>query len=191
MAKVAKNVSGSASTTLDANATNLVVEDASYASVSVNSARITANDQTFTVSGVVAGNLSVVAENTLTPNAGGISRIAHFKYSLTAGDNAIYVSKDQVVAVSSTTALSSANTATVTPIGFSVDNTSGDGSTYFYIAPGQTKSFVADYKATGDNAVTKTAAIQITSLNYGTTTSATGGALNSSDLQSILKLTFF
>ncbi len=189
LAKVAKNVAGSASTTLFANATNIVVEDSSYASVSVNSAEITANTQTFTTSGVVATGLTVTQESPIVPQNNTISRIAHVKYTLTAGDNAIYISKTQDVAISTSSVLT---LATTTSTGLSVDNTNGDTGTYFYIAPGQSKTFTADYKTVGSSATGSGSVLQVTSLNYGI---SSGGAfttpLTSSDLQSALKVTFF
>ncbi len=193
LGKVAKNVSGSASTTLVANSTNIAVEDSSYATVSVNSATITANTQTFTTSGVVASNLQVIKEDTIAPQAGGISRIAYVKYTLTAGDNAVYVSKTQTTAVSSTTSLGTAGTATTTPYGtFTVDNTSGDGTTYFYIAPGQSKTFTAGWKTTGSSPTTSTGSLTVSALNYSTAdTTGTGGSLSSSDITTALQINFF
>jgi hypothetical protein len=132
MAKVAKNVSGSASTTLIANAANIVVEDSSYASVSVTAATIAANSQTFTVSGVAIPSLSTTyGTKTCSTDLTTCVQSFTFTFSLTAGDSPIYVSKNVF------TALSTSSTPagfTITKQDFSDSDTSGDGTTYFYIA---------------------------------------------------------
>lgn len=189
LGKVAKNVSGSAAVSLIPSKANIVAEDSSYNTVTVTTAgSIAANTQTFTVSGVVASNVGYTLDSAIAPDATAISRVGHVKFSLTAGDSAIYVSKTQNTAITYTGATTSATIAAKKIV---VDNTSGDAVGYFYIAPGQTKSFTADYEAAGTSAAASDASMIVTSLNYGTTTSATGGVLNSSDIQSALNITFF
>jgi len=77
----------------------------------------------------------------------------------------------------------------ITPLRFSDDDTSGDGSTYFYLAPNQVKTFTVTYSASGPS--TDGGIFQLTSLTYGTDTSATSGFIYSPELTNILTATLF
>ena len=187
LGKVAKNVTGSASTTLYANATNIVVEDSSYASVSVNSAVIAANTQSFTTSGLAMASPVVVKGTKTVTNAGTTTETFNLSFSLTAGDNAVYVSKTASTALSTSTTNAAVG---ITLTDWSVNDTNNDGSTFFYIAPGQTKTFTATYFASSNPEASTV--FKITNIKAGTTSSAmTTIDLNSSDVQNSLKVTLF
>lgn len=187
LGKVAKNVTGSASTTLYANATNIVVEDSSYAAVSVNTATIAANTQSFTTSGVVVVNPLVTKGQKTVTNAGTTTETFSLAFGLTAGDNPIYVAKAIGTAITAT----SSNTAvTITSTDFSVNDSNNDGATYFYIAPGQTKIFTATYFASANPE--SSTVFKITDIKAGVdSTTLNSIDLNSSDIQNALKATMF
>ncbi len=187
LGKVAKNVSGAASTTLYANSTNIVVEDSSYASVSVNSAVIAANVQSFTTSGLAMASPAVSKGTKTVTNAGTTTETFNLSFSLTAGDNAIYVSKTASTALSTSTTNAAVG---ITLTDWSVNDSNNDGSTYFYIAPGQTKTFTATYFASSNPEASTV--FKITNIKGGTTSGAmTSIDLNSSDIANSLKVTLF
>lgn len=187
LGKVAKNVTGSASTTLYANSTNIVVEDSSYASVSVNSAVIAANVQSFTTSGLAMASPSVSKGTKTVTNAGTTTVTFNLAFSLTAGDNAVYISKTASTALSTSTTNAAVG---ITLTDWSVNDSNNDGSTFFYIAPGQTKTFTATYFASSNPEASTV--FKITNIKGGTTSSAmTTIDLNSSDVQNSLKVTLF
>ena len=107
-------------------------------------------------------------------------------FSATAGNNPIYLSKTTFTALSVTNNTGS----TVTAQDFSDNDTSGDGTTFFYLAPGQTKTFTASFSASGLT-TTGGGTFYVTSINYGTTTTATGASLNQSNIQNTLKATLW
>jgi hypothetical protein len=107
---------------------------------------------------------------------------------LKAGSNPIYISKNVSTALSTTS--SSANVS-VTNVDWSTSNTNGDGSTYFYIAPGQTKTFTATFNASAVSS-SKSTVFQVTSVNAGTSSGSMATInLNSSDVQNALKAVLF
>jgi hypothetical protein len=187
--RVAKNVEAAASTTLAANSTNVVAEDSSYASVSVtNNSGISSEAQSFTASGVVATAPSVSYGTKTIENSGTTTQTFTFTASLKAGSNPIYISKNVSTALSTTS--SSANVS-VTNVDWSTSNTNGDGSTYFYIAPGQTKTFTATFNASAVSS-SKSTVFQVTSVNAGTSSGSMATInLNSSDVQNALKAVLF
>jgi hypothetical protein len=187
--RVAKNVEAAASTTLAANSTNVVAEDSSYASVSVtNNSGISSEAQSFTASGVVATAPSVSYGTKTVENSGTTTQTFTFTASLKAGSNPIYISKNVSTALSTTS--SSANVS-VTNVDWSTSNTNGDGSTYFYIAPGQTKTFTATFNASAVSS-SKSTVFQVTSVNAGTSSGSMATInLNSSDVQNALKAVLF
>lgn len=187
LGRVAKNVTASASTTLYANSTNIVVEDASYASVSVNPAVIAANVQSFTTSGLAMSSPVVTKGNKTVTNAGTTTETFSLSFNLTAGDNAIYVSKTASTALSTSTTNAAVG---ITLTEWAVNDSNNDGSTYFYIAPGQTKTFTATYFASSNPEASTV--FKVTNIYGGTTSSAlTSINLNSTDISNTLKATLF
>jgi len=184
------------STTLSAAGTNggtsnnPDVEDQSFNALAVNTAVFTANALTFTGSSVTAAPSGVtyggLNNNTTT---GSTTQQFTFTFSLTSGNNPIYVSSVQGTAI--TAALSGGSTLnSVGAVNFSDSDTSGDGSGYFYLAPGQTKTFTAIYSATGLS--TQSGVYQASSINYGTSTGAlAASSLNQSTIQNSLKAILF
>ena len=168
--------------TVGGTTNNPSVVDQSYNTLAVNTANFSSNVQTFTGSSVVAAVMPVTYGNAINTTGGTTTQQFAFNFSLTAGNNPIYVSTNALTALSTTT-----NPAgmTITSVNFSDSDTSGDGTGYFYLAPGQTKSFVATYSGSG--LTSNGGTVGVTSINYGTTTSATGASLTQSTIQNTLK----
>jgi len=142
---------------------------------------------TTTVPAVLVSNVSTTrGVPNINTNSGSTTEQFLFSFSLTASNNPIYISKTQSAALG--TALTG-SLYSVVPVNFSDDNTSGDGSTYFYLAPGQTKTFTAIYAANGLSS--QSGVFQVNAINVGTTQAGTGIVLNSSDIQNGLKAVLF
>lgn len=187
------NLNGAAaSTTLVASGTaggstnNPSVVDATFNNLVVTAATITNNDQTFVDAGVTIPNLSLTyGTKTCDQTNTTCNQTFEMLYALTAGNNAIYVSTNPNVAVSSSTS----GSLTYTQKNFTDSNTNGDTSSYFYIAPGQSKTFMLDQYAAGPAAG---GTVGVTSLNYGTVAAGPyTTALANSTLTNILKAVLF
>jgi hypothetical protein len=187
-----------ASTTLAAQGTaggasnNPSVVDGTFNNLIVNAGVITNNDQTFVDSGVTVPSLSIAyGAKTCDTNIINCNQTFTINYGMTAGNNAVYVSTNQNIAVSSTTngALVTASGGTMTLKSFTDSNTNGDTASRFYIAPGQSKTFAlvmtAFASSTGGT-------LSVTSLNYGTTDGgAYTTALTNSTITNALKVSLF
>lgn len=147
-----------------AGSLNPSIIDSTYNNVVPTSvATLNGNYLTFSAAGVTVGTL---AKNVGSPSTGSASASSSqafsFTYSLTAGNNPIYVSATSSVALATTT---TGNVGTVSLINFRDSDTTGDiPGVAFYLAPGQTKTFTADYISKGGAA----GAYIVNGLNYGT-----------------------
>ncbi|MDE1940845.1 MAG: peptidoglycan-binding protein [Patescibacteria group bacterium] len=183
---------GAASTTLagggaaGGTTNNPSVVDATYNNLAVNAATITNNDQTFVDAGVTVPNLSVTyGSKSCDTSITNCNQTFNVIYALQAGNNAIYVSTNASVALSTTTT----GGLTYTQKNFVDDNTNGDTSTYFYIAPGQSKTFTETLTASGSSTG---GTYKVSSLNYGTTSAGPfTTALTNPSITSKLQVTLF
>ena len=161
-----------------AGSLNPSIIDATYNNVVPSSvAALNGNYLTFSAAGVTTGSL---ATNVGTPATGSTnassSQSFTFTYNLTAGNNPIYVSATSSIALATST---SGNVGTVSLISFRDSDSTGDlANNYFYLAPGQSKTFTASLISKGGASGT----YSITGLNYGTGWSGTAvtgtGSLN-------------
>ena len=166
---------------------NPSVEDQTYTTLAVNGANFVSNQLQFTASSLLANSPSISFGNKTVTNAGTTTQTFSMTANLTAGNSPIYVAKDINVALSTTTAPAGMSIADVD---WSDTNTNGDGATFFYIAPGQTKTFTASFFASANPEVS--GIFQVTSVNAGTSSSTmTSINLNSSDVTNALKVTLF
>ena len=167
---------------------NPVVEDSSYNTLDINEATFASNPLNFTSSSLSAASLArTYGTQTVNSTTGSTTQKVTFSFALTAGNNPIYISKTQNTALSTSSTLSG---MTITSVDFADNDTNGDGTTFFYLSPGQTKTFTAIYQASG--AQSATGVLSVTSINFGTSTAAmTSGALNSSDVSNTLKAVLF
>jgi len=177
-----------ATTTLDlTNPSNIDVEDASYAHIVPNSIVLSSNAQQLTESLLGAAGLPTVTYgNENNTSTGYTTQIFTFTAPIMAGKNGVYISKNVSAALSTT---SDPTGITITPVDFSDSDTSGDGATYFYLAPGQAKTLTATYSASGSS--TQSGVFQITGLTFGTDSNATGGFLYSPDMTNMLTAVLF
>ena len=169
---------------------NPSVEDSSYNTLAVNGATFTSNALTFTGSGLNASGLVTSYGTAINTTGGTSTQQFTFAFNLSAGNNPIYLSKTQATAIS-TSSLPSG--MTINTVNWSDNDTSGDGSTYFYLSPGQTKTFSAIYSASG--LTSNGGTFNVNSINFGTTSTSaatmTVGALTSSDVTNLLKAVLY
>jgi peptidoglycan hydrolase-like protein with peptidoglycan-binding domain len=116
--------------------TNLVAVDSTYNNIVSNSVTLTSNPQAFSAAGVTASNLTAsnVTYNNNSTTAASSTGSFTMSWSLTAGNNPIYVSKTYGTAVTATTT----GGLTFTSASFRDNDSTNDGTTYFYVAPGRT-----------------------------------------------------
>jgi hypothetical protein len=185
MADVAKPASvgaldgKSASTTLVANTTNIVAEDSTFNSVTINAGTVISSDQIFSASGAMVSNMVATLGSPVLSNNVTVAQPVSFTYTLTAGDNALYVSAAAGVALGTTTTgytnNSSTNASTtLTNVTLSPSELSGDSSGSYYVIPaGGSRTFTWSGQVKNDapsGVVLRSFAV--TSINYGTTASS-------------------
>jgi peptidoglycan hydrolase-like protein with peptidoglycan-binding domain len=176
-----------ASGTAGGTSNNPVVEDSSYSTLAVNSATFASEVLAFTSSSVTVNSLATNYGTKTTLDTGSTTQQFSFVFSLTAGNNPVYLSKTLATVLASTSNVSGISVASVD---LSDNNTIGDSASNFYLAPGQTKTFTSTYQASA-NTQAGSGSYWITAINFGTTTAATGGTLTSSDISNGLKAILF
>jgi hypothetical protein len=172
----------SASTTLVANTTNIVAEDSTFNSVTVNAGTLISTDQIFSSTGAVISGLSATKGNVINGSVGGVSvgtkYETTYKFTLTAGDNALYVSAVPGVALGTTTtgytnntstnASSTISTLTLLEAGVVPGDVAGS---YYVIPQNGSRTFtwggVMQYESANGNPKTHA----ISSVKYGTSSS--------------------
>jgi peptidoglycan hydrolase-like protein with peptidoglycan-binding domain len=140
--------------------------DATYNTITANSVTLTSNAQSFTSSGVTIAGLNTATAGAVA-NSNGASSTQNFTftYSLTAINNPLYVSATSTNAV---TAATTGTVGTISLISFRDNDSTNDvANAYFYVAPGQTKTFTVAYKSTGLPG-TVAGTYSLTALKYGT-----------------------
>jgi hypothetical protein len=169
----------SASTTLVANTTNIVAEDSTFNSVTINAGTVISSDQIFSASGAMVSNMVATLGSPVLSNNVTVAQPVSFTYTLTAGDNALYVSAAAGVALGTTTTgytnNSSTNASTtLTNVTLSPSELSGDSSGSYYVIPaGGSRTFTWSGQVKNDapsGVVLRSFAV--TSINYGTTASS-------------------
>ncbi|MES2215716.1 MAG: peptidoglycan-binding domain-containing protein [Patescibacteria group bacterium] len=163
-----------ASGTAGASDNNPMVEDSTFASIDINDAPLATSDITFSASDAnlfSEAPTAVLGSPLLSGNTTS-TYAATFTFALTAGDNTIYMSKNPVVALSTTSTgydVSASPFAGIVDVTANPGSISGDSATYFTIPAGSTRKFVWNGSIrTSGVAGLKT--LSITSINYGTTT---------------------
>ncbi|MFA6432862.1 MAG: peptidoglycan-binding domain-containing protein [Candidatus Paceibacterota bacterium] len=157
-----------ASSSVKANAANVVIEDSTYNSVVVTAATLTGNDQTFSAS---AGNVSNTAFAISDPGSNSTGRLPTTLYtgsfSLSAGNTGLYISKTPSTAFA-TSSGSSVAVASSTMSTFAANNgaQSGDTSTFFYVAPGSARSFSIGGSINNTNGTATTKSLGVTAVYF-------------------------
>ena len=156
--------------TTTASSSGISVIDASYNNITVNPFSFSSAAQTFTSSGVTIGTLQTSPVVVTANNSASTTAAFTFTYSLTAGNNPLYISATSTNAL---VTVSSNNPGIITLTQFKDNDSTNDvANGYFYIAPGLSKTFTATYQSKG-NPGSVSGAFQITGLRYGTGYSGT------------------
>jgi hypothetical protein len=187
LGKVAKDTNGttvtgaSASTTLLANGANLVVEDMTYNTVTVNAATFVSNDSIFTSSSALVSGASAVVGAPVTSNNVTVRYPVTYTFTMSAGDNTLYLSSTPGIALGTTTTGYTSNASTNASSTITIltsanpGSLAGDSSTYYVIPAGSSRTFVFNgvmqYEA--NNTAPKTHAIS--TIYYGTSSSSLQG----------------
>ncbi len=177
-ADVASSISAvSASSSLVANATNIVGTDTNYNTVTASGGNtVVSNDVTFLTSGL---SVSAIATNpgTSSTNQSGIWQSASptFTFTLTnTGNSDVYISKNPALAFSTSTAGSSnagavAASTTLNSAPLSVSTGPTDPSTAYIIQAGTSRTFTWAASAYNTNSSTGGARVfAITAIKFGT-----------------------
>ena len=187
LGKVAKDTSGTtitgaqASTTLLANGANLVAEDTTFNAVTVNSATFISNDSIFTSSSALVSGASAVVGAPVTSNNVTVRYPVTYTFTMSAGDNTLYLSNTPGIALGTTTTGYTSNASTNASSTITIltsanpGSLAGDASTYYVIPAGSSRTFVFNgvmqYEA--NNTAPKTHAIS--TIYYGTSSSSLQG----------------
>ncbi|MES2314688.1 MAG: hypothetical protein V4524_01995 [Patescibacteria group bacterium] len=150
--------------------TGIQAIDGNYATVPVSQGSVvgllSGSTLTFSGSSMTVSNTSTIPSTRTVSQSGTTTQIVSMNFSVTAGNDPVFISKAIDTALTPAITMSANPFIVINPATITSDNTSGDGSTYFYVAPGQTKNFTANYKAIGMPGSLGT--VNISSLNYGT-----------------------
>jgi peptidoglycan hydrolase-like protein with peptidoglycan-binding domain len=139
--------------------------DATYNTITANAVTLTSNAQSFTSSGVTVAGLNTSTQNPVANTNASSTQNFTFTYSLTAINNPLYVSATSTNAVTSAT---TGTAGTVSLVSFRDNDSTNDVSNaYFYVAPGQTKTFTLAYQSKG-NPGSVAGTYSVTALKYGT-----------------------
>lgn len=117
------------------------------------------------------------------PNAGPATQQFSFVATITAGTSPLNISKNVADVLATTN--SNSNNVLINLLNWSDDNTAGDTAQYFYVAPGQSKTFTATYAAAAST--TATTIYQVTAFNTILVSPGTGYSISSADVQNNLK----
>lgn len=129
-----------ASTTVKANSTNLTIEDSTFSTVTINAGTVISSDQIFSASGAAVSNMLASLGSPVTSGDVTVAMPVTFTYTLTAGDNTLYVSADPRVALGTTTTGYSSNavtnaSTTLSQVTVEPSEMSGDSSGAYYVIP--------------------------------------------------------
>jgi len=109
-----------------------------------------------------------------------------YSYALTAGNNPVFISASSSVAL---TPVVTGSVGSISVVSFRDYDSTGDGANYFFIAPGQTKTFTVNYVSKGMPG-TVAGTYRITGLNWANNLSGAvvvpGGTLNDSAIGNAL-----
>jgi hypothetical protein len=140
------------------------IEDVSNDLISVEETYLYSSVLVFSGADATLSNLSTSLGTPVTNEGGFTVQQFSFMFSLTAGNEPIYVSSDPTMAVS-IRPIDSIGSLQWTSI---IDNSSAEDSAgYFFIAPGTTKTFTVNYMTVG-NPGTVNGILELYSINYGT-----------------------
>ncbi len=171
-------VSGSAG----GSSNNPDVEDNSYSSLSVNSGTFTSSNLTFSGSSATLSGLSAVLGSPITSSVGSVAITTGynvtFGFTLTAGNNTLYLSSDPSQALGTTStgfASTASSTLTVGGVITNPGNLSGDTNItalngYYVVPAGSSRQFTFQGTMDNHNGAQSFKTFSITQVNYATST---------------------
>ena len=169
--------------------------DQNNSTMPVNPTIVNGNSITFmstsTIPGLIAptvSNLNAVAFPPVSIANGPSTQQFSFSAAITAGTSPVSVSKDITKAFTTATIPTLNNDGSISLLSWTDNDQTNDTSQYFYIAPGQSKTFTASYIV---KAVASISGLyKVTSLNVSLLYTQSAYTFNSSDLQNTLVFTF-
>lgn len=186
-----------ASTTLVASGTvggttnNPVVEDQSFSALAVNAGTFISSNLTFSGSSAVLSGLTATVGSSISSSVGGVAVTTgynvSFGFTVTAGNNTLFLSANPAVALSTTstgfgsTASSSLPLSGVitTPGSLSGDSAVTTAAGYYVVPAGSSRQFTFSGSMNNTNGAQSFKTFSITAVNYGTTTSSlSSGSIN-------------
>ena len=172
LAKVAKDTNNAldgvmASSTFTASSTNPHAEDSTYNTVAVNATTIISNDAIFSASSALVSNTSNSVA--LPFGTGSTSTSAVFNFTVTAGDNTLFLSKTTSTLVSTSTTGTGLSASLGTLIS-TPDSLAGDTSTYLVVPAGSSRALSISGSVSGASGSNGT--VKISSVKYGTSSGA-------------------
>jgi len=143
---------------------DLDVEDPSYRSIIPSETR-SLNGTIFTLASqnAFASNMSTSLGAPVANEGGPTAQQFSFVFSLTAVNEPIYLSSASTTSVSIKLA---GNVGSLQWTSIVDDNEQGDGTGYFFVAPGATKTFTVNYATVGAPS-TVSGTVSVQSINYG------------------------
>ena len=171
-ADVAQAQNGTASTSLTANTSNIVVTDANYNTATVEPSTAASNNVTFTTNAISVVNASAQNSGAIIQNNNTVGYNVAYQFGLTnTSNNDLFVSTSTAafVGTSTTGTVGSSTLATIQTV--SPSTLSGDTSAAYVIPAGATRTFTitgAIRGATGQSGVN----LKVVQINYGTTSAA-------------------
>ncbi len=167
--------------TAGSTSSNPSVEDASYSSLAVNSTVVSSSDLTFSSSSATLSGLSATAGASIVVNNTTVAQAVTFSFTMTAGNNTLYVSADPAIVLASTSSgLASNGASTTIAIGGVTANPgtiSGDTAVttsagYYVIPAGSSRSFSYTGTIDNTNGTHGSKTWSITGIRYGTSSTA-------------------
>ncbi len=128
----------SASSTIKANTTNVAAEDSTYNTVSVNTTTLTGSDITVSASGAILSAMSATLGSPVLSNNVTVAQPVSFTYTITAGDNTLYVAAAPTTALATTTSGygTAANaSSTLTSVTATPSEVAGDSTGVYFVVP--------------------------------------------------------
>jgi hypothetical protein len=163
---------------IDANSNPLVLSGETAGSVSTPNTVLPSANQTFIASGVSLTNLTWSQPQTAGSDNNGLQKFTNFSgsFTVTAGSNPVYISNLASLAFATTTNIAG---ATSTISNFSVsngnqsyDNTATNGTGYYQITPGSSRTFTVTGTINNGSGTQANVSSEITQVNFGTAPSA-------------------
>jgi len=144
----------------------------------------------FSDSDVVISNISVTYGNLISsPNATTTTQQFTMSFAITAGNNPIFISKNAGNALTASITAATQNPVNIGTLSFSDSDSTNDGSSYFYIAPGQTKTFNSIYSATGMDG--SSAIFKVSAINFGSSSTVLGDrSISGTPIQNLQAILF-